>query len=101
MVSSVIFGAFHLLNIGNIPFAFVLLQVLYAFAAGVSFAVVFYKTKSILFCMMVHTLDDFLGSFEVQPIWEAEVLGTVVCCACGGYAYLYINKTVRVRRTGR
>ena len=91
LVSSMIFGAFHLLNIGNIPFAFVLLQVLYAFAAGVSFAVVFYKTKSILFCMMVHTLVDFLGSFEVQPIWEAEVLGTVVCCACAGYAYFFVH----------
>lgn len=47
---------------------FVFLQVLYAFAIGIAFAVVLYKTKSILPCMAIHAVVDFLGSFELKPI---------------------------------
>lgn len=68
LISSLLFGGFHLLNIGNYPLVFVFLQVLYAFAIGIAFAVVLYKTKSILPCMAIHAVVDFLGSFELKPI---------------------------------
>lgn len=68
LISSLLFGGFHLLNIGNYPLVFVFLQVLYAFAIGIAFAVVLYKTKSILPCMAIHAVVDFLSSFELKPI---------------------------------
>lgn len=92
IVSSVIFGCLHLINIGNYPLIYVLLQVLYAFAIGIAFAVVFYKTKSILICIMIHTIVDFLGTFELEPILIAEVVGTIICSFCAVYYYFFIGK---------
>lgn len=92
VISSVIFGGFHLLNIGNYPLEYVLMQVMYAFAIGIAFSVIFYKTKSILICIIIHTLVDFLGAFELEPIFIAEVIGTVICCLCAAYYYFHYMK---------
>lgn len=87
VISSVIFGGFHLLNIGKYPSEYVLMQVMYAFAIGIAFSVIFYKTKSILICIFIHTLVDFLGAFELEPIFIAEVIGTIICCLYAVYYY--------------
>lgn len=96
LISSLLFGGFHLLNIGNYPLVFVLLQVLYAFAIGIAFAVVFYKTKSILPCMAIHAVVDFLGSFELKPILIADSIGTIICCVCAVYYYFFQRKNTIV-----
>lgn len=92
IISSVIFGGLHFINIGNYPLVYVFLQVLYAFAIGIAFASVFYKTKSILICIMIHAIVDFLGTFELEPIWIAEVIGTIICSFCAVCYYFCIGK---------
>lgn len=92
MISSLIFGVFHLVNIGSYPYLYVLLQVLYAFAIGIVFATVFYKTKSILSCIIVHSIVDILGSFEAEPIFAVEIIGTIICVLYAIYYYLFVRK---------
>lgn len=92
VISSVIFGVLHLLNIGNSSLEYVLMQVLYAFAMGIAFSVVFYRTKSILICIIIHTIIDFLGTFEVKPMFIAEIIGTIICCLCAVYYYYLYKK---------
>lgn len=92
IISSVIFGCFHLINIGNYPLIYVLLQIVYAFALGIAFSVVFYKNKSILPCIIVHIMIDFLGTFELKPIFIAEVIGTMICSLCAVYFYFFVRK---------
>ncbi len=92
IISSLIFGCFHLVNIGNYPLIYVLLQVLYAFAMGIAFSVVFYKSNSILPCVIIHIIVDFFGTFELEPIFIAEVFGTMICSLCAIYYYLIVRK---------
>lgn len=90
-ISSLFFGMLHLVNIGSYPLLYILLQVVYAFAIGVVFSVVFYKTKSILTCIIVHSLVNILGSFETKPIFAVEIIATIVCVLCAVYYYFFIN----------
>lgn len=92
IISSLIFGCLHLVNIGNYPLIYVLLQVLYAFAIGIAFSVVFYKGKSILPCAIIHIVVDFFGAFESKPIFIAEVFGTIICSLCAIYFYFIVRK---------
>lgn len=92
IISSVIFGCFHLINIGNYPLIYVLLQVLYAFALGIAFSVVFYECNSILPCVIVHIAIDFLGTFELKPIFPVEIVGTIICGLCAIYFYFFVRK---------
>lgn len=92
IISSMIFGCFHFLNIGNYPLIYVLLQVLYAFGMGIVFSVVFYKSKSIIPCIIIHILIDFLGTFELEPIFIAEIIGTIICSLCALYYYFFVRK---------
>lgn len=92
IISSVIFGCFHLINIGSYPLKYVLLQVLYAFAMGIAFSVVFYENKSILPCVIIHIAVDFFGAFELKPIFRTEVIGTIICSLCAIYFYLFVRK---------
>lgn len=67
----------------------------YAFSMGIVFAVVFYKTKSILPCMVIHAMVDFLGSYAAEPILIIEAIGTIVCIACAVYCFfLLFRKSV-------
>lgn len=94
IISSMIFGCFHFLNIGNYPLIYVLLQVLYAFGMGIVFSVVFYKSRSIIPCIIIHILIDFLGTFELEPIFIAEIIGTIICSLCAVYYYFFARKKV-------
>lgn len=91
IISSLIFGCFHLINIGNYPLIYVMLQVLYAFSIGIAFSVVFYKSNSIIPCVIIHIVTDFLGAFEVEPIFIVEVFGTIICSLCAIYFYFRNN----------
>lgn len=94
IISSMIFGCFHFLNIGNYPLKYILLQVLYAFAMGIVFSVVFYESKSILPCIIIHILVDFLGTFELEPIFIVEIIGTIICSLCAIYYYFFVRKKI-------
>lgn len=96
IVSSVTFGIGHIVNLFNGSGADLLgsgLQVVYAIAAGFMFTVLFYKTKSLLACIITHgclnALSVFANKAAMTPLMEvgsAAVL-TVVAAAYGWYIW--------------
>jgi len=67
VVSAVTFGIGHIVNLLNgaevIP---TLLQICYATAIGFLFVVIFYKSKSLIPCIITHALVNALSIFSVE-----------------------------------
>ncbi|MBQ8605915.1 MAG: CPBP family intramembrane metalloprotease [Clostridia bacterium] len=91
-VSSVTFGAGHIINLFTgadiLP---TLMQICYATATGYLFVVIFHKSGSLIPCIITHSLVNSLSVFNVENTvsqYIAPVFLTVVPLA---YA-LYINK---------
>ena len=94
-VSAVTFGAGHIVNLINgadlIP---TVIQVCYAASIGYLFVILFHKSKSLIPCIVTHSLVNSLSVFNVEntvSLYIAPVFLTVIPLA---YA-IYINKTVR------
>ena len=99
LVSSLTFGMGHIINLFNgsgtelLPN---LLQVIYATASGFMFVMIYYKTESLIVCIVAHGVFNALSIF----VNEAKVTDTmhILSCVflivvCGGYgAYLAGNK---------
>ena len=95
VVSSLTFGIGHIVNLLNgadlIP---TLMQVCYAMAIGYLFVVIFYKSKSLLPCIITHLLVNSFSIFNVDntlSLYVAPVFLTLVPLV---YAY-YLNKNVK------
>lgn len=95
IVSAVTFGAGHIVNLINgADFVPTVIQVCYATAIGYLFVVLFHKSKSLVPCIITHSLVNSLSVFNVEntlSLYIAPVFLTIVPLA---YA-LYINKTVK------
>ena len=105
LVSSLTFGMGHIINLFNgsgtelLPN---LLQVVYATAAGFMFVMIYYRTESLIVCIVTHGVFNALSIF----VNEAAVTDTmqILSClflivVCGGYAaYLAKGKNVRSER---
>lgn len=94
IVSAVTFGIGHVVNLLNgaalIP---TLMQICYAIALGYLFVIIFYKSKSIVPCILAHMVINSLSIFNVEnkvSLYIAPVLLMIVPVA---YA-IYINKTI-------
>lgn len=94
-VSAVTFGAGHIVNLINgadlIP---TVIQVCYAASIGYLFVILFHKSKSLIPCIVTHSLVNSLSVFNVEntvSLYIAPVFLTLIPLA---YA-IYINKTVR------
>lgn len=99
LVSSLTFGMGHIINLFNGSGAELLpnlLQVVYATAAGFMFVMIYYKTESLIVCIVAHGVFNALSVF----VNEAAVSDTmhILSCVflivvCGGYGvYLVGNK---------
>lgn len=92
IVSAVTFGAGHIVNLLNgaelIP---TLIQICYATSIGYLFVIIFHKSKSLVPCIVTHSLVNSLSVFNVEntlSLYIAPVFLTVVPLL---YA-VYINK---------
>lgn len=95
IVSSVTFGIGHIVNLLNgadlIP---TLMQICYAIAIGYVFVTIFHKSKSLIPCIITHSLINSLSIFNVQnpmSLYVAPVFLTIISLT---YA-IYINKTIK------
>ncbi len=91
IVSSLTFGIGHIVNLLNgadlIP---TLLQLCYAIAIGYMLVIVFYKSKSLIPCIIFHGVFNALSIFSSG---DSNVVTTIILIAmCLGYA-IYINKS--------
>ena len=94
IVSSITFGIGHIVNLLNgaalLP---TLLQVCYAIAIGYMLVTVFYKSKSLIPCIIFHAVFNSLSIFSAG---ESSIISTIILMAmCLTYS-LYINKKVKI-----
>ncbi len=95
IVSAITFGMGHIINLLNgaelIP---TLLQICYATATGYLFVIIFHKSKSLVPCIITHSLVNSLSVFNVEndiSLYISPIFLTVIPIAYG----LYINKSVK------
>ena len=95
VVSAVTFGMGHIINLLNgADFFSTLMQICYATSIGFLFVIIFYKSKSLIPCIITHCLVNSLSIFNVEsPIsrYAAPIFLTIVPLV---YA-LYINKKLQ------
>ena len=96
IVSSITFGIGHIVNLLNgadlVP---TLLQVCYAISIGYMLVMVFYKSKSIIPCIIFHAIFNSLTIFSNvsnnSPYYFLSIILLIVMCLSYG---IYINKKV-------
>lgn len=94
-VSSITFGIGHIVNIFNgAEFIPTLLQICYATAVGYLFVVIFRKSKSIIPCIIVHSVNNALSIFNADNTVSLYVAPIFLIVVPLLYA-VYINKTVK------
>lgn len=100
IVSSVTFGIGHIVNLINGSGAELLsnlLQVIYAVAIGFAFVMIYYKSKSLLSCIITHGVFNGLSAFANESVMTVQrqiVSGLLIAVIAGGYA-LYIALAVK------
>lgn len=100
IVSSVTFGIGHIVNLFNGSGAELLeniLQVLYAIAIGFMLVMIFYKTKSMIVCIAMHSIFNSLSAFanEAANTDQRSIIRALfLIIVSGGYA-LYIVLKVK------
>lgn len=94
IVSAITFGVGHIINLLNgaslIP---TLIQVCYATSIGFLFVIIFYKSKSLLPCIITHCLVNSLSIFNIEnvvSIYIAPIILTIVPIIY----IIYINKKI-------
>lgn len=100
IVSSLTFGIGHIVNLFNGSGAELLpnlLQVVYATAAGFMFVMIYYKTESLIVCIVAHGVFNALSVF-VNEAAVTDMMRILSCVflivVCGGYG-AYIARGVR------
>jgi membrane protease YdiL (CAAX protease family) len=100
IVSSVTFGIGHIMNFINGSEAELLpnlLQVIYAMAAGFLFVMIYYKTKSLLPCIITHGVFNALSVFanEASITFQRRVLSALFMVVVSGLYALYITFLIK------
>ena len=103
IVSGLTFGIGHVVNLFNGSGADLvsnLLQVLYASAAGILFAVMFYKTESLLPCIAAHSLLNALSVFvnEEAMTVKNEIISSSVLIIVPMVYLIYILKALPAKK---
>lgn len=102
IISSVTFGIGHIVNLLNgaevLP---TLLQICYATALGFLFTIIFYKGKSLLPCIITHSVINSLSTFSVQGSQTYDmVVAAVLCVVSVGYTLWILKKEGRTEPQG-
>ena len=104
IVSSITFGVGHIINLINGSGAELLpnlLQVVYAIAVGFMFVMIYYRTNSLIPCIITHGVFNALSAFanEADLTSKEQILSCVLITSIsGGYAlYIALSKRVCLR----
>ncbi len=94
-ISTLTFGIGHFINIFNgaelVP---TLMQIGYATALGYLFVIIFYKSNSLVPCIVAHSVNNALSIFNVENNLSLYVIPVFLMIVPVLYA-VYINKTVK------
>ena len=100
IVSSVTFGAGHIINLINGSGAELLpnlLQVVYATAAGFMFVMMYYKSESLIVCIVAHGVFNALSLFvnETNATAEMRILTAILLTVITGSYALYLALSMK------
>lgn len=104
IVSSVTFGIGHIVNLFNGSGAELLpnlLQVMYAIAIGFAFVLIYCRTRSLMPCIIVHSVFNGLSAFANEAVMTPQrqiVSGVLLAVIAGGYA-LYLALAAKEENT--
>lgn len=94
IVSSITLGIGHIVNLLNgadlVP---TLLQICYAISIGYLFVIIFYKSKSLVPCIITHCLVNSLSIFSVENSTYLYISSMFLIIVPVVYA-IYINKKI-------
>lgn len=94
IVSSVTFGIGHIVNLLNgADFLPTLMQICYAIAIGYLFVIIFYKSKSLIPCILAHSIFNSLSIFNAENKLSLYIVPAFLVVVPVLYA-TYINKTM-------
>ena len=94
IISAVTFGAGHIINLltGQATVDTVL-QMIYAIAIGFAFVMVFHKSKSLIPCIVTHSLIDITSKFAAESTKTLEYATVIfILIVAGGYAFYLSRK---------
>ena len=95
VVSSITFGIGHIVNLLNgADFVPTLMQICYAMAIGYLFVIIFYKSNSIIPCIVGHSLINCFSIFNVENKVSMYIAPIFLIVVSSLYA-VYINKTIK------
>ena len=100
IVSSVTFGIGHIVNLFNGSGAELLpnlLQVMYAVAIGFAFVMIYCRTKSLIPCILTHSIFNGLSAFanEAAMTPQRELISGILLAVLGGGYALYLTLVVK------
>lgn len=94
IVSSITFGIGHIVNLLNgadlVP---TLLQICYAISLGYMFVIIFYKSKSLVPCIIAHFLINALSIFRMENEMLKYISAVFLIVVPAAYAIYIIKKT--------
>ena len=93
LISSLTFGIGHIINLLNgAELFFTLLQICYAVTIGFLFTVLFYKSQSLIPCIITHSAINSLSAFSVAPSPVYEIISSILLIIVSlGYAVWLIT----------
>lgn len=95
IVGSITFGMGHIVNLLNgQDLIATLMQICYATAIGYLFVTIFYKSKSLVPCIIAHGVFNSLGIFNEGNKLSLYIVPVFLVVVSLGYAF-YINKRVK------
>lgn len=98
IVSSITFGIGHIINLLNgaevIP---TLLQIVYATCAGFLFTVIFYKSGSLLPCIITHSLINATSAFACEYNLTLNIITAIVLTVVSVLYALWILKSEKIK----
>ena len=99
IVNAITFGIGHIINLFNgadlIP---TLIQVCYAMCGGYLFVILFYKSKSIVPCIVTHSMINALSIFNIENNVSRFISPIFLIVVSLSYA-IYISKCVKVEES--
>lgn len=106
IVSSVTFGIGHIINLINGSGAELLpniLQVISAIAVGFAFVMIYYRTKSLILCIVTHGLFNSASAFsnEAAITTDKNIISCVLITLIAGAYAVYIALAVKHREQKR
>ena len=95
IISSITFGIGHIVNLINgSPLIPTIIQIIYAISLGYLFVIIFYKSKSLLPCIITHAIINSLSIFNVSKGIKEYIFSSILIIISLSYA-IYINKKIK------